>query len=189
MIDPQISYQGPRWFVGVTEVGRQSRVRLDLSMDGYRVFYPEERRWVSRGRGRKEVGYRPLFAQYVFVEVEYPRQPFPRRDHRSGFLGMLNNGGIPVPVPRRRLSGDGPYTTFVDDLIMRQTLGEFDAIRFDPLPIGARVAIVEGEFRDMLATIVSKRHGIVTVKPEGTNIHARASFGNLRPAEPMAVAL
>lgn len=176
MQQPQFSYQGPRWFISRVQSGREGKVQFALLTSGYRAWFPRVRKWITSG-GSKQPVYRPAFVGYVFVEVDYPRQCFPRRERqdRSGFLEVINNCGIPAAVP------DG----YIAGLMKRELEGEFDQI--NELPIGARVAVMEGEFRYMLATIVSKKHGIVTIKPIGSNKHVRASLGLLRPAEPCLV--
>lgn len=174
---PEISYNGPHWFVGQVRYGKEARVGGDLASKGYRVYFPKIRRWASHAR-QKKVVYRPVLPTYIFIEIDYPRQSFPViGDRRDGLQSFLSNCGAPAPIPDR----------FVDRFIISELRGDFDEIKHDPLPVGANVAIMEGEFRDMCATVISKKHGIVTVKPVGTSQVVRAHFNTLRPAEPGCV--
>ncbi|MGJ5074557.1 hypothetical protein [Bradyrhizobium oligotrophicum] len=49
--------------------------------------------------------------------------------------------------------------------------GEFDAVANEPVPVGARVAIVEGKFENWLATVTAReKGGKLTLKLLGQNV-------------------
>jgi transcription antitermination factor NusG len=84
--EPQISFDGPRWFCLVVETGCHRQIESHLSALGYRPFVPKVKKWVSHARVKKAVE-RPLIGLYLFVEVDYPRQSFgPVR----GVRGVVN---------------------------------------------------------------------------------------------------
>ncbi|MGJ4997290.1 transcription termination/antitermination protein NusG [Bradyrhizobium sp. HKCCYLS3077] len=144
MQEPQISFNGPQWFCIMVQPNSHRQVENALSAIGYRVFLPKLRRWVSHARVKKAVE-RPLLGSYMFVEVSYPQQSFGPLTATRGVEAIISSAGTPWPMPRAE----------VEDLLHRQMAGEFDEIDHVPIPVGARVAIVEGEFENWLATVTA----------------------------------
>lgn len=193
----------PRWYVAVVNPNCLSRAEGELSDLGYRVFTPKLRKWVSHARVKKPV-WRPILGRYLFVEVDRemalkgpladliqmqtgqrPNQNLGSVRNCNGVEGFVSVGGNPVALPegsceelmRRQMSGEW---NFVDD-------GEFPdgkgGIRInDPMPIGARVKIVEGELEGWLATLVSARRGKIGVKLLGKNVTKTIYPMMVRPA-------
>ncbi|WP_316196304.1 MULTISPECIES: transcription termination/antitermination protein NusG [unclassified Bradyrhizobium] len=148
MQEPQISFNGPQWFCIMVAPNSHRQVENALSAIGYRVFLPKLRRWVSHARVKKAVE-RPLLGRYMFVEVDYPRQSFAPLTATRGVDAVISSAGTPWPMPRAE----------VEDLLHRQMAGEFDEVAKGPIPVGARVAIVEGEFENWLATVTERVRG------------------------------
>jgi transcription antitermination factor NusG len=159
-----------QWMVAICNPNCHSRAERELAQLGYRTFTPKLRKWVSHARVRKAVD-RPLLGRYLFVEIpESEGTEMARR--ANGVEGFVSVGGRPVVLPEG----------CVEELIRRQLSGEWDMVAKGELPLGARVQIMGGEFEDMLATLVSKRHGRCDVKLVGTNIIRRMYPLNLRAA-------
>ena len=78
----------------------------------------------------------PGLARYLFVEVDFPRQSFAPIMATPGVGYAISVAGVPWPMPRAD----------VEDLLHRYMAGEFDEVAKGPIPVGARVAIVEGKF-------------------------------------------
>lgn len=148
MNEPQISFAGPEWFAVVTNPCCEVRAQLGMEAAGYRTFMPKLRKWISHARVKKAVE-RPLLSRYVFVEVDHPRQSFATLRRVNGVESMLAINGIPCVIPRK----------FIEDFLQRYMAGEWDYVEKEPLPIGARVRIVEGQFDDLLATIIQVKGG------------------------------
>ena len=65
---------------------------------------------------------------------------------------------------------------------MRQMAGEWDEIAREPIPLGARVRLVEGEFNDMLATVTARKAGKLTFKLLEQNRYGTANQSSVRAA-------
>ncbi len=136
------------------------QVENALAAIGYRVFLPKLKRWVSHARVKKAVE-RPLLGRYMFVEVDYPRQSFGPLMAARGVEAIISSAGTPWPMPRAE----------VEDLLHRYMAGEFDEVARVPIPVGARVAIVEGEFENWLATVTAnEKGGKLALKLLGRNV-------------------
>jgi len=74
--------------------------------------------------------------------------------------------------------------TDIEGLLHRYMAGEFDAIKNAAIPIGARVAIVAGEFENWLATVTAReRGGKMTLKLLGKNLQvSKVTRYSVRPA-------
>lgn len=178
------------WYVAVTNPNCQARAALGLHDLGYRSFYPKVRRWVSHARVRtaKE---KPLLGRYIFVEVDQKTQSFGAARNVNGIEGFVSNPD-PVRVP----------TEYVRRLRERYMDGEWDFVRQEPcpfvnadgdeeirinapLPIGARIKLMEGEFADMLATVTGKegRKGkVVVFKLHDQNRYGKMHINDVRAA-------
>ena len=159
-----------KWFCAVTNPNCQARAALGLYELGYRTFYPKVRRWVSHARVRvaKE---KPLLGRYIFVEVDHPRQSFGSIRAVNGIEGMVANPD-PIQIPSR----------FVERFRQRYMAGEWDEVATGPLPLGARIRIVEGEFNDMLATVTKIKGKRVDFKLHGENCYGRMNECSVRAA-------
>lgn len=193
-----------KWFIAVTNPNCQARASLGLHEIGYRSFYPKVRRWVSHARVRtaKE---KPLLGRYLFVEVDQPafdkrgrktyepQQSFGAVRAVNGIEGFVSNPD-PVSIP----------TEYVRNWRERYLYGEWDFVRQescpfyewdheeqsmvlrtrvnDPMPVGARIKVIEGEFNDMLATITARKGRQVTFKLDGQNRYARMNECSVRAA-------
>lgn len=161
----------PRWFCAVTNPNCQRRAEMELYTLGFRTFTPKLRKWVSHARVRK-AAERPLLGRYLFVEVDEPRQSFHKVRGVNGVESFIANLGKPCRIP----------SPFVESLRMRQMAGEWDEIAKEPIPIGARVRLMEGEFNDMLATVTSRKAGKLTFKLLDENRYGRVHESSVRAA-------
>lgn len=161
----------PKWFCAVTNPNCQRRAELELYTLGFRTYTPKLRKWVSHARVRKAVE-RPLLGRYLFVEVDEPRQSFHTVRAVNGVEGFVANLGKPCLIPTR----------FVEAFRLRQMAGEWDEIAKEPVPIGARVRLMEGEFNDMLATVTARKGGRLTFKLLEANRYGRVHESSVRAA-------
>jgi transcription antitermination factor NusG len=152
--EPQISFDGAKWFCVVVQPNAMRRAEYHLGAAGYRTFCPKLRKWVSHARVKKAVE-RPLLSRYLFVEVDYPRQSFADVRSAYGVESIVSQLGIPAVIPADK----------VEELLQRYMAGEFDQVANAAIPIGARVMILEGEFDNLLATVTGfGKGGRATVK-------------------------
>ena len=171
-----------KWFCAVTNPNCQVRATLGLYELGYRTFYPKIRRWVSHARV-KTAKERPLLGRYIFVEVDQPLfdargrqvyeplQSFGEVRGVNGIEGFVSNPD-PVRIP----------SAFVEHFRERYMRGEWDEVANGPLPLGARIRIVEGEFNDMLATVTKIKGKRIDFKLHGENRYARMNECSVRAA-------
>ncbi|WP_369726741.1 transcription termination/antitermination protein NusG [Bradyrhizobium sp. LLZ17] len=173
MQEPQVSFNGPQWFCLVVDPGCHRQIESALAMLGYRPFSPKVKRWISHARVKK-VAERPLLGRYLFVEIDYPRQSFAPIMEQRAVQYAISVAGVPWPMPRPD----------VEALLHRYMAGEFDEVAYGPVPVGARVAIVQGQFENWLATVTGQeRGGKLTLKLLGRNVQvSRVSPHDVRPA-------
>lgn len=168
--EPQIS-ETARWFCVMTNPNCQGRAALGLYAAGYRTFLPKIRKWVSHARVRKAKEV-PLLGRYLFVEVDHPRQSFGTVKAVNGVETLIATLGRPTPFPSH----------WVDDLRYRYMTGEWDEIAKGPLPVGARIRVVEGQFADMLATVTARKGHRIDFKVFGENRYGRENDCSVRAA-------
>jgi transcription antitermination factor NusG len=190
---PEIS-DTAKWFCVMTNPNCQGRAALGLYAAGYRTFLPKVRKWVSHARVRKAVE-KPLLGRYLFVEVDHPRQNFGTVKAVNGVETLISTLGVPTAFPGH----------WVENLRLRYMAGEWDYVRRetrpvfewdeenkrdvlvgleqnDPLPIGARIRIVEGQFATMLATVTSRKGQRIDFKIFGENRYGRENECSVRAA-------
>ncbi|MGX9392549.1 transcription termination/antitermination protein NusG [Nitrobacteraceae bacterium UC4446_H13] len=159
-----------RWYCAFVRPNRHRRAELELQRLGFRSFYPRTRRWISHARVKK-AEERPILGRYLFVEVDHPTQSF--RDVTALFdvEGFVSNPN-PLPFPSRLVEG----------FIRRYLAGEWDEVAKGTIPVGARIRIMEGEFQDALATVVSQKGRRIDFKLMGDSKVARTNLCSVRAA-------
>lgn len=159
-----------KWYVVTTNPNCQGRAVGELYTLGYRTFYPKIRKWVSHARVRK-AAEKPLLGRYLFVEVDHPRQSFGAVRSANGVEGFVSNPD-PVQIP----------SIYVQRFRERYMSGEWDEVAKGPLPVGARIRVVEGEFADMLATVTARKGRRIDFKLHGENRYGRMHECSVRAA-------
>lgn len=169
-----------KWYCAVTNPNCQRRAELELYALGFRTYTPKLRKWVSHARVKKAVE-RPLMGRYLFVEVDTKRQSFFAVRSANGVEGVvsgpvMSSVGIvvgPMPIPSH----------YVESFRMRQMAGEWDYVAKDPLPIGAQIRIMEGEFADLMTIIRGySSNGKIKFLPPGKQEFKHTSDTNVRAA-------
>jgi transcription antitermination factor NusG len=160
-----------RWFCAIVKANRHKRAELDLGQLGFRSFYPRSRKWTSHARVKTAKEF-PILGRYIFVEIDYPRQSFLTVDQVIYIDGLIKNQGTAIPFPSHWIEG----------LLMRYMAGEWDEIANGKIPVGARIRIVEGEFQDQLATVLSTKGRRVNFKLLGDTKEARLDQSSVRAA-------
>jgi len=163
--------ESARWFCAIVKPSCHGKVEVGLQRLGFRTFYPRTRKWASHARTKKAVE-RPILGRYVFVEIDHPRQSFSAVRSIHEVDDIVSNLGSPTPFPAR----------WVESLLHRYMAGEFDEIKDGKVPVGARIRVMEGEFHNMLATVVSTKGNRVDFKLMGENRIERTHQNNVRAA-------
>jgi len=123
----------PRWYVLKTRARAEHIAQLNLQRQGYRVYLPlfhKNRR--QRGEWRQVT--EPLFAGYLFVQLEIGVQNFSPIRSTKGVLNLVRFSELPEPMP------DGAVETLITNL---ESSAETPRPLFQP---GARLQIVAGAF-------------------------------------------
>lgn len=164
--------ENAKWYCAITNPNCQRRAEMELYSLGYRTFTPKIRRWATHARVRKAVE-RAILGRYLFVAVDDSFQSFHEVRMVNGVEGFVSMLGWPSPMNADE----------IESLRLRQMAGEWDEIVNGPIPVGARVRIMQGQFEDMLATVlgVSSR-GRVSFKILDTNTHGEIKQSQVRAA-------
>lgn len=174
------------WYVAITNPNCQRRAEAGLSAIGYQSFCPRLRKWVSHARTKIAKEY-PILGRYLFVEV--PDGAFGSIRSVHGIEAFVTDGsGVPAPVPnevvwafrQRYMRGEWDY-------VINET-GEFVTedgeivTRRNPIPHGALVRIMEGQFANMLAVIRGHQNGKLKFLPVGRHGFEVTHEENVRAA-------
>lgn len=165
---------GPRWYVVRTNIGCEFRAQLGLASEGFRVFLPFITRWRRHAR-IATIGKAPLFPRYLFVEADWNIQSLHALHNTNGVESILNNNGVPASI----------YGDFIAFLIEKQLRGDFDKTQEEKLPLGARVAIMDGKYEDEIGYIEQyngQKRADVLISIMGRRVRETLSLVNLRPA-------
>lgn len=155
------------WVCGITTPTGTLLADDDLRRGGYNVVMPLHRRWRRHARQLKAVS-RPLLGRYIFIEIDTEIE-----GHLEAIYAARGMDSVIGRVP----------TKDVKRLRWQHLRGDFDEVTNGPLPVGARVAVVAGEWEDRLAVITGKsKSGAAVLKVAGVREPVNLSEKALRPA-------
>lgn len=159
------------WYVAVTNPNCHRRAESGLAAIGYQAFWPKYRKWASHARTKVAKEY-PVLGRYLFVEVPDGNFWAVRAVH--GIEGFLTGeDGAPAEVRNET----------VWDFRQRYMRGEWDFVAKNPIPTGARVRIMEGEFADLLIVIRGRsRNDKLKFLPPGRRAFVHTDESNVRAA-------
>lgn len=176
------------WYCIIVNPNCQRRAEAELAEMGYRTFWPKLRKWASHARAKTAREY-PLMGRYMFVEIG-DGQSFGAVRLINGVEAFVSIAGWPVKIA----SGE------VEEFMHRYMRGEWDFVTTEPVfyidkdgveqvrtnqnpfPKGARVRIMEGEFADMLATVLGRKAGKLKLVPKGNHRLIETWPANVRAA-------
>lgn len=167
------------WFCVMTNPNCERRAEMELYSLGYRTFAPKIRKWASHARVKKAVE-RPLLSRYLFVEIDHDGDQGQSYGEVRGVNGveMLLSGVLP-----KGAWGPLPFPAhWVEGLLTRQLAGEWDEIAKGPIPVGARVRIIEGEFDNLLATVTNIKSGKLHCKILDSTVYTQLREHGVRAA-------
>lgn len=152
------------WYIAITNPNCHRRAERGLAEHGFRSFWPKMRKWCSHARTKIPKEY-PILGRYLFVEV--PNGDFWTVRNVNGIEALLTGDDrAPAKVPEdivyrfrdRYMRGEWDFVTSETGEFLDHKTGEM-VVRKNPIPAGARVRIMEGEFADMLAVVRSRSRG------------------------------
>jgi transcription antitermination factor NusG len=184
------------WYVAITNPNCHRRAEAELAALGYRSFWPRLRKWVSHARTKTAKEY-PILGRYMFVEVQANDDGetdfwTPRNVNGiEAFVTYTNADGFPEPVPvpsrivteliARYMQGEWDYVANETGEFMDQATGEI-LTRKNPIPVGAIVRIMEGEFANTLAIVRNQARGKLKLLPQGAGRFISTWPENVRAA-------
>lgn len=165
------------WYIAITNPNCHRRAESGLAAIGYQTFWPRLRKWVSHARTKVAKEY-PILGRYVFVEI--PDGEFYAVRSVNGIEGLLTgDNGAPAKIPAE----------IVWDFRERYMRGEWDLATNDPaavvrtpIPHGALIRIMEGEFADLLTVVRGSRNGKIKFLPPGKREFYFTRESNVRAA-------
>lgn len=175
------------WYIAITNPNCQNRASSELASLGYRSFCPKLKKWVRHARAKIAKEY-PILGRYVFVEI--PDGRFWVIRNVNGVKALLTKeSGEPQSVPEQIVwAFRERYMQGEWDFVANET-GEFTLpngetmVRKNPIPTGAIVRIMEGEFANMLAVVRGReRGGKLKTVPRGQSKLYFTREGNVRAA-------
>lgn len=175
------------WYIAVTNPNCHRRAESGLSAIGYQAFWPKYRKWASHARVRVAKEY-PVLGRYLFVEVPDANFWAVRAVH--GIEGFLTGDDrAPAVIPerdvfnfrQRYMQGEWDFVSQETGEFMDQETGEL-MTRRNPIPIGARIRIMEGEFANLLTIVRGKPSGKIEFLPPGARQFRRTRETNVRAA-------
>jgi transcription antitermination factor NusG len=158
-----------RWYCVMVRQNWMASVEGELYALGHRTFTPKTKRWRSHAR-RLTAVERPIhgMGSYLFVEIDYPRQPFSLVRETRGVIEIMSTGGRPIPFSRNDVLA----------FLTRYLKGEWDEIAKEPkLPIGARVMVVEGPHENKTAIVTALKGKKIFAKVED-QVHPSVFFAS-----------
>jgi transcription antitermination factor NusG len=177
------------WYCIITNPNCQRRAEAELASKGYRVFWPRQRKWATHARTKVAKEY-PLIWRYVFVEIG-AEQSFGEVRSVNGVERFVGDLGRPGVIDSRD----------VEEFMHRYMRGEWDFVTTEPCPYwdaeageekirinrntfpkGARVRVMEGEFADLLATVLGRKSGKLRLVPRGNHRMIETWPANVRAA-------
>jgi transcription antitermination factor NusG len=175
------------WYIAVTNPNCHRRAEGGLAELGYRAFWPRLRKWVSHARTKVPKEY-PILGRYLFVEIS--DENFWAVRNINGVEALLTDEtGKPAKINEkivwnlreRYMGGEWDFVANKTGQFINEK-GEPE-IRINPIPTGARVQIMEGEFEDLI-TIVRGRNsnGKLEFLPPGASEFKYTRESNVRAA-------
>lgn len=173
------------WYIAITNPNCHRRAEAGLAAIGYRSFWPKLRKWVSHARTKQAKEY-PILGRYVFVEI--PDREFYAVRNVNGIEGILTgDNGAPAKIQAdivwhfhdRWAAGEWDYVANETGEFMED--GEL-VTRKNPIPAGALIRIMEGEFANLLTIVRGRKNGKIQFLPPGKSDFFFTREQNVRAA-------
>lgn len=90
---------GPRWYAVMSQPHKERVAAANLAAQGFESFCPLIQRTRRHAR-RTEIVLRPLFAAYLFVQLDLGRDRWRSVLGTFGVRALIMDGRLPLPVPK-----------------------------------------------------------------------------------------
>lgn len=160
------------WYAAYTRCNHERVVKKLLSDKGLATFLPTIT-VPSRRKDRKVLIKRPLFPNYLFVELNEARDNWMKMFRTPGLVHICGNGR-PMPVPDEDIESIRIFVTSDRNLY--------------PLPylqVGSRVQVISGPLTNAIGILVKedrkKRRLVVSVELMGQSVAATLFDDEIKP--------
>lgn len=133
---------GMRWYAVNSQPRKEGMALENLERQGFESWLPLVARSV-RKNGRWATKVEPLFARYLFVNVDVAAQDISPIRSTLGCIGLVRQGGLPVPVPV------GVVEALQDSVDPETGLHRLSEIGAPVFQRGDRVRILGGPFEGL----------------------------------------
>jgi transcriptional antiterminator RfaH len=154
-----------RWYAVQTKPNQEDKAAFNLRWQGYGVYLPKYARLRRHARKVESVA-RPLFAGYLFVQVDEAHQGWRAINSTLGVTRLVSAADAPASVPWSVIDG------------LREREREDGCVRLEPqrhLKCGDRVRVTEGAFESCLGLyegLNERERALVLIKFLGREVRA-----------------
>jgi transcription elongation factor/antiterminator RfaH len=138
---------GERWYVVQTLPFRETRARVQLESQGFRIFLPRHAKTIRHAR-RLMIVSAPFFPRYMFVVLDLSRDRWRSINGTFGVAGLLTANDRPMAVPVGVVEGLAAQCGADGNLRLAETLA-----------VGRRIQILNGPFADFIGQLVRSDGG------------------------------
>jgi transcription antitermination factor NusG len=161
------------WYAAYTKCNHEGVVKRLLRDKGINTFLPKII-VPSRRKDRKVLIRRPLFPNYLFVELNEARENWMKTYRTPGLARICGNNGRPMPIPD-------------EDIKSIQIFVNSDRNIY-PLPylqVGTRVQVISGPLAGAIGVMVKEdrkhRQLVVSLELMGQSVSAYLADDEVRP--------
>ena len=157
-----------KWYAVKTRPRQEARALENLERQGFHAWLPRCRQSVRHGRAFKET-VSPLFASYMFVELDLKLDPWQRVNSTFGVSRLLlAESGVPAPLP----------SDFVGALRARSDSEGCILADIERLQPGTSMEVVRGPFVGLVGKLLEvdgRERVSLLLSLMGTEVRVRVS--------------
>lgn len=99
-----LSLDEKQWCVVQTQVNCEFKAVAHLENQGYEVFAPKYKKWITHARKKTEVT-RPLFPRYIFILIDFSKDRWRSIRSTYGVSSIIMNGELPSRISKTIIEG------------------------------------------------------------------------------------
>ncbi len=174
----------PRWYAVHSQPRKEAVALENLERQGFSSWLPRVARSV-RKNGRWATKVEPLFARYLFVNLDVSQQDVSPIRSTLGCVGLVRQAGLPASVPVGVVEG---LQALVDPETGLHQLSQLGAPTFKK---GDRVRVLAGPFEGLEGIFqrpTAEARAMVLLQMLGSIASVRLNQHDLGPVQRMATA-
>jgi len=162
-----------RWYVVHTQPGSEILAQGQLENQGFRTYFPRFLKKVRHARSEKNV-IAPLFARYIFVEIDMELQRWRSINGTRGVSYLLSMGERPSAVPNG----------VVEEIMSRESDDRLIQISEEiPYKTGEIIEITSGALADHVGNFLrmdKQKRIVMLLELLGRNVEVRLTSDTVR---------